>query len=137
MTLKEMLQGRNYEIKHKNADCFIVGTGSYTKAKAANKIYSEFIVQDTDNKQAILEMRDYEGEHYTLAVYGKKQNIAKAVVSHMMDELEKMYAEQELAKQRKRKEEARKKAEEAAKKFEQKKNKVYQNLFNIINPRNM
>ena len=133
MTLKEILQGRNYEIKNKTKDCcaLVIAGG-----------YREFIVQDTDNKQFILAIHRYGeercGGEYYVFVYGKRKNIAKAVASHMMDELEKMYAEQELEKIRKKEEEeSRRKAEEKAAKFEQKKNAVYQNLFDIINSRNI
>ena len=132
MTLKDMLNDKNYEIKFKDMEWFIPGSKEYAEAKAANSIYAEYIVQDMDNKQVILNIRDY-GDKYKVAVYNKKQHIEKAIVARMIKEIENMYKEQELKKQRKKEEEARKKAEKAAKKFESKKNTVYLQLFDVIN----
>lgn len=131
MTLKDILNGRNYEIEIKEAPFYVLGTEEYYKAINSGTDCAEFIIQDLDNKQVIIKIRDY-SDHYEVKVYNKKQIIEDDVVIHMIHEIEKMYEEQELEKQRKKEEEARRKAEKEAAKFEQKKNIIYQNLSDII-----
>ena len=113
MTLKEILQGRNYEIVYDEL---------YEKEP-----WLILDIVDTNTKEKIIRIRGYgDGpEKYTLVVGNKRKTIAFDVMHHLAKEVEVLYKEQEDKK-------ARKKAEEAAAKFEQKKNAVYQDLFNTI-----
>lgn len=135
-----MLQGRNYEIKANNWAQNNISTrvGLWADIVESNKVRvfqspyqidigknDEIIVLDTDSNQRILKIRSTR-----LYIGDQQQKIEKSVIIHMFVELAIMYYKQEAEK-------ARKKAEEEAAKFEQKKNAVYQNLFNIINPRKM
>ena len=124
MTLKEMLQGRNYAFEANYLAQTRIARGNTTPG-----LHNEITLIDTDNKQIILKIRVLKN---SIKVYAgdKQQDIEKSVAEHMFEELAIMYYKQEAEK-------ARKKAEEKAAKFEQKKNAVYQNLFNIINPRKM
>lgn len=125
MTLKEMLQGRNYAIEANDYAQISIAYGNNTTAHLGNEI----TLIDTDNKQIILKIRVLKN---SVKVYAgdKQQDIERSVAEHMYEELAIMYLKQEQEKERR-------KAEEEAAKFEQKKNAVYQNLFNIINPRKM
>ena len=119
-----MLQGRNYAIEANHLAQTRIANGDTT----AN-LRNEITLIDTDNKQIILKIRVLKN---SVNVYAgdKQQDIERSVAEHMFEELAIMYLKQEQEKERR-------KAEEEAAKFEQKKNAVYQNLFNIINPRKM
>ena len=140
MTLKDILKGKNYEIKanHWAQNHISTSVGLWADIAESNKVQvfqspyqfvinknDEIIVLDTDSNQKILKIRSTR-----LYIGDQQQKIEKSVIIHMFVELAIMYYKQEQEKERI-------KAEEEAAKFEQKKNAVYQNLFNIINPRKM
>lgn len=124
MVLEEMLRGVNYVLDANRIAQIRIGKGDF-EGKYGNEIW----VTNTDNKQVILKIRVLKN---SVNVYAgdKQQDIERSVAEHMFEELAIMYLKQEQEKERR-------KAEEEAAKFEQKKNAVYQNLFNIINPRKM
>lgn len=119
-----MLQGRNYAFEANHLAQTRITCGNTTA-----DLHNEITLIDTDNKQIILKIRVLKN---SVNVYAgdKQQDIERSVAEHMFEELAIMYLKQEQEKERR-------KAEEEAAKFEQKKNAVYQNLFNIINPRKM
>jgi hypothetical protein len=135
MTLKEILQGIDYEIiasKHTQEEIrsnlyfweSIRDLNTATQYQYNISRGDEITVLDKFSGQAIIKIRSFK-KRPILYIRDQEQNMEKSMISHIFGEIALMYYKQE-------KEAERRKAEEEAAKFEQKKNAVYLDLFNAI-----